>query len=256
VVIPDEPKIPAPPVIKETKTPAVALTDDQKRQAVTDALVTAKKAEESKDWTQVVSVLEAPVIQLGDLSHPARDEASALVLKARTEVAKRGIFLDKVKEAEALLAEKKFEEAKALFAEAKALCPDAPNIKRAEKGIATVVAAVSETRYTAAMTDGATAFEAKNFADASRAFRRALEFKPGDSAATDKLRESEAKASELAKAPVLPPKPLLPTPNQPPDQPQFPQPPLPPQGNGGPDQPPPPMDPPPPPPKRPLPPRR
>ena len=187
------------------------MTTEQRLQALAEALPQAQTAKQSGDWQRVVELLDGPVFSLADATYPSKAEATALQMQAHVEVMRHSDFKEKLKQADALLAAGKFDEARAAYEAAKTIWPKSPEIARANKGIEMANNGVSVSLYDQAMREGRSNMEARSFASAASNFRKALREKPGDSDAESALKDATAQALKVANtiAKRLPPPPPM-----------------------------------------------
>jgi len=159
--------------------------ESEAKQGLSTALTFAQQAMTADDPERAVAALEKPVKAVREmkLEHPNLELAETTLAKARAAADERTRAKAKAQEGTALLAEKKYAEAKAAFDAAKALWPQSPDGPKITDGLAQAARGMSDLRYQAAVERGKQAVAQKQWRDAEAAYKDALVEKANDAEA-------------------------------------------------------------------------
>jgi len=179
-------------VAEETVSAERAKTDFQTRYAA------ALDAIARDDWAGAQVFLESALKKLGAHEHPDKAKAQAILVKAKRTNDREREMKSTLKTAQELLRQKQWADAIVMFKKAKELGVDPALVA---KGIQEAEAGSGAAGYKKHLADGMAALGLEDWAGAERAFVKALEAQPDDSAASKGLKEARA---HLAKKDVTP----------------------------------------------------
>jgi serine/threonine protein kinase len=135
---------------------------------------------------EAAQVLTQAFSSLGDMGHVARNDAAALLVKAKTEIQRREWAGSQLKQAEKCLLDGQLDEAAVLFRQARESWPGNPDAKRIDEGLR----AVSANLYARNIAAGRKALDQKDWMGAERSFLAALKERKDDAAALAGLKEA------------------------------------------------------------------
>jgi serine/threonine-protein kinase len=147
----------------------------------------AKGAAGRKEWTAVRTALAAALKELSVQEHAAKSDAEGLMKTAVAELARRDDFAPKLQEGLRLLQEKQFQQAKEALTAARNAWPESPDAPQVEKCLADAERGLADIRYREALRSAEAQRALRQWDEAERLFKQALDEKAGDTAATKGL---------------------------------------------------------------------